>query len=81
MLQQQKFTVSPNHCHKNKKINFAFSYYLNNNFQKSIPIFKEIIEKIPDDNFLKYHYGIALKSSGRYKSSKIILKNYITTIV
>lgn len=56
-----------------QKINFAFSYYFENEFQKSIPIFREIVEKSPDDNFLKYHYGIALKSTGRYKSSRIIL--------
>ncbi len=56
-----------------QKINFAFSYYYSNEFQKSIPIFREIVEKSPDDNFLRYHYGIALKSTGRYKSSKKIL--------
>ena len=56
-----------------QKRNFAFCYYYNNEFQKSIPIFKTLTEENPNDFTLKYHYGIALKSTGRYKSSKKIL--------
>ena len=56
-----------------QKRNFAFCYYYNNEFQKSIPIFKTLIEENPNDFTLRYHYGIALKSTGRYKSSKKIL--------
>ena len=49
-----------------QKINFAFSYYYNNEFQKSIPIFKEIIEK---KNKLKWTIKdkeIQYKKRGRY---------------
>ena len=45
-----------------QKINFAFSYYYSNEFQKSIPIFREIVEKSPDDNFLKYFYILPIIS-------------------
>ena len=54
--------------------NYAYSYYLNNNFQKSIPIFKQALEKNPDDFILKLRYSIALKSTGRYNSAQISLK-------
>ena len=54
--------------------NYAYSYYLNNNFQKSIPIFKQALEKNPDDFILKLRYSIALKSTGRYNSAQILLK-------
>ena len=54
--------------------NYAYSHYLNNNFQKSIPIFKEALEKNPSDFILKLRYSIALKSTGRYNSAKKLLK-------
>ena len=53
--------------------NYAYSYYLVNDFQKSIPIFKLALEKNPADFQLKLRLGIALKSTGRYQSSKKIL--------
>lgn len=59
--------------------NFGFCYYYNNEFQKSIPIFKKILEQTPNDLLLKYHYGIALKSTGRYKSSRKILNELYKT--
>ena len=58
----------------NQLKNYAYSYYLNNNFQKSIPIFKKALEKNPDDFILKLRYSIALKSTGRYNNAKILLK-------
>ena len=58
----------------NQLKNYAYSYYLNNNFQKSIPIFKQALEKNPDDFILKLRYSIALKSTNRYNSAKILLK-------
>ena len=56
--------------------NYAYSHYLVNDFQKSIPIFKLALEKNPADFQLKLRLGIALKSTGRYQSSKKYLMNY-----
>ena len=50
----------------------AFCYFYTNDFQKSIPIFKKILDQNPKDFSVKYHYGIALKSTGRFKAAKKI---------
>ena len=71
---KQAENLSPNQIR-----NFGFCYYYNNEFQKSIPIFKKILEQTPNDLLLKYHYGIALKSTGRYKSSRKILNELYKT--
>ena len=50
----------------------AFCYFFTNDFQKSIPVFKKILDQNPKDFSVKYHYGIALKSTGRFKAAKKI---------
>jgi len=55
--------------------NYAYSHYLINNFRQSIPIFKQALEKNPNDFLLKFRYSIALKSTGKYKYAKKILEN------
>ena len=52
--------------------NYAYSHYLINNFRQSIPIFKQALEKNPNDFLLKFRYSIALKSTGKYKYAKKI---------
>ena len=56
----------------------AFCYFYTNDFQKSIPIFKKILDQNPNDFSIKYHYGIALKSTGRFKAAQKIFNELFT---
>ena len=53
--------------------NHALCYYLKNEFHRSIPLFEKALSKDSNDMFLKYHYSISLKNTGRYTTAKNIL--------
>jgi outer membrane protein OmpA-like peptidoglycan-associated protein len=50
----------------------ALCFYLKNEFHSSIPLFEKAILRDSSDIFLKYHYGVSLKSVGRYNAAKEI---------
>ena len=52
-----------------QQINHALCFYNKNNFHKAIPLFEKAMEKDTNNLFLKFHYGVSLKSVGRYQSS------------
>ena len=55
--------------------NHALCFYLNNEFKKAVPLFEKALKKDTGNRFLKYHYGVSLKSTGRYITSKKVLGN------
>ena len=69
-----KFYKKADSLNNEQLINHALCFYKKNNFHKAIPIFEKALENDTDNLFLKFHYGVALKSVGRYQSSKKILR-------
>ena len=59
--------------------NHALCFYLNNEFKKAVPLFEKALKKDTGNSFLKYHYGVSLKSTGRYISSKKVLEKLYKT--
>ena len=53
--------------------NYALCYFYNNDFKKSIPVFKKALKNKPNDFILNYRYSTSLKSTGKYEGAKKIL--------
>ena len=70
-----KFYSEADSLNSQQMTNHALCYYLNNNFYKAVPLFEKAINKDTGNIFLKYHYGVSLKSIGRNQSAKKILSN------
>ena len=49
---------------------FAYCYYINNQFEKAIPLFELALKKDTNNLQLAFHYADALKSTGRYTSAQ-----------
>ena len=49
---------------------FAYCYYINNQFEKAIPLFELALKKDTNNLQLAFHYANALKSTGRYTSAQ-----------
>ena len=41
---------------------FAYCYYINNQFEKAIPLFESVLKKDTNNLQLAFHYADALKS-------------------
>ena len=55
----------------NKQVKqFAYCYYINNQFEKAIPLFESALKNDTNNLQLAFHYADALKSTGRYTSAQ-----------
>ena len=58
---------------KNQLKQFAYCYYINNQFNKAIPLFERVLAYDTNNFNVFYHYGNSLKSIGRYTAAKKVL--------
>ena len=58
---------------KNQLKQFAYCYYINNQFNKAIPLFERVLAYDTNNFNVVYHYGNSLKSIGRYTAAKKVL--------
>ena len=65
-----KYYKNADSLNNNQLKKHALCFYFNNDFHKAIPLFEKAIDQDSSNIFLKYHYAISLKSTGRYISAK-----------